>query len=189
MKEIKEQPSESAALLPSRVDDSKDEPSRPNDLQSASRKNTITTSTSDTVYIGNLPLKYATEAVIEKLLQPHGRVQRVSVQRRHTTTSQKSQQHAFAFGQLQSPAQATTAIRALDGRKLGGQRLRVRPAHENSKPTTTLSGSTTAMAKRPASLHQQKRQLESRIQAIQQQLRRHNRQGELGTGINAGKDR
>jgi RNA recognition motif-containing protein len=156
------------------------------DSSSAPHKNeNITTSTSDTIYIGNLPLQYASEAVIEKLVQPYGRVQRVSVQQRYKEGAllqgqkHKQQQRsiAFAFGQMQSPEQATAAIRGLDGRKLAGQRLVVRAAHQSSSTTSMAAVAAASIGtSSSATVQQQKRQVESRIQAIQQKLKRQQQQ-------------
>ena len=146
----------------------------------------------DTVYIGNIPLQYATEVVVEKLLQPHGPLRRVSVQHRqkpststaiHTAQQQPSRAltHAFAFGQLESPIQAAAAIKALDGRKLGGQRLVVRPANSNrgedgGRPTASFS-KTASSSSQGRGVSQQKRQLDSRIAAIRLKLKQGNKEG------------
>jgi RNA recognition motif-containing protein len=106
----------------------------------------------DTIYIGNLPLQYATEVIIEKILQKYGRVERVSIVRPNDRT-------AYAFGQFATAEQAQGARQALYGRKLGGRILQVRPARSSSTTTTTnLTEPETP------------KQLDHRIRAIQEKL-------------------
>jgi RNA recognition motif-containing protein len=107
---------------------------------------------SNTIYIGNLTPQYATEVIIEKILQKYGRVERVSVVRPNDRT-------AYAFGQYATAEQAQGARQALHGRKLGGRILQVRPARSSSTTTTTNSTET-----------ETPRQLDHRIRAIQEKL-------------------
>lgn len=111
-------------------------------------------SSNDTLYIGNLPLQYATEVIVEKLLQRYGRVERVSIVR-------PNDRSAYAFGQFTSSEQAKVARQALHGRKLGGRILQVRPAEARS---STTAQKTTAVTTQ--------RQLDHRIRAIQEKLKR-----------------
>lgn len=135
--------------------------------ETANKQDAPTTTLTDTVYIGNLPLQYATEAVVEKLLARHGRVQRISVIT--STAANNNNKRPFAFGQLSSCTQAAAAIKALHGRKLGGRFLVVRPAHDNKKVFGGQSSKTSQQDRPP---QQQQRQLESRIEAIKQQLKK-----------------
>jgi RNA recognition motif-containing protein len=112
--------------------------------------------TNDTIYIGNLPPQYATEVIIEKLLQRYGRVERVSIVRPNDRT-------AYAFGQFATAEQATVARQALHGRKLGGRTLQVRPAEARSSQTATANHLTSTETAT-------QRQLDHRIRAIQEKL-------------------
>ena len=128
--------------------------------------------TTNTVYIGNLPNQYATEAVIEKLLQPHGRVERVSLHQKNN--------RPFAFGQFSNIAQARKAMQALHGRKLAGRPLVVRPANSHSRTPAGLASCASQQQQQQTCppRHQQKRQLESRIEAIKQQLKKKQQQND-----------
>ena len=121
--------------------------------------NKETESTNDTLYIGNLPLQYATEVIVEKLLQRYGRVERVSIVR-------PNDRSAYAFGQFASAEQAAVARQALHGRKLGGRILQVRPAEARSSNATTITQNKAAVTTQ--------RQLDHRIRAIQEKLKRSN---------------
>jgi RNA recognition motif-containing protein len=165
-KEASDKPlSNSVASTPKDDDDSNLKEASDKPLSNS--KNTNPTIT-DTVFIGNLPRQYATEAVVEKLLQPHGRVQRVSVQQR--TTGKNTS--CFAFGQFANTASAAAAMAALHGRKLGGRPLVVRPAHENSGKLSAAAalGGGAVQPAASGSSSQQRRKLESRIQAIRRKL-------------------
>ena len=112
-----------------------------------------------TVYLTGMPIRYCTETVIEKMMSRYGTIARCTV---HTQQSNK----AFAFCEFTESSSATEAIRALNGRKLGGQHLLVRPAFkENSSvPSSVASNDNLSNPKR------QRQQLDSKIEAIKRKL-------------------
>ena len=75
-----------------------------------------------TVFIGGLPEKYCTEAVVEKLLGKFGPLQRCNVHKN------------CGFGEFVHAPDAQTAIAKLNGRKLGGSVLLVRLANKSKPP-------------------------------------------------------
>lgn len=133
----------------------------------------VESTTNDTLYIGNLPLPYATEVIVEKLLQRYGRVERVSIVR-------PNDRSAYAFGQFATCEQAKVARQALHGRKLGGRVLQVRPADARTSNTTT-----TTTTQNIASAGMTQRQLDHRIRAIQEKL--HSKQSQQDTLSKDGK--
>ena len=115
-----------------------------------------------TVYIGNLPNQYCTESVVEKIMSKYGSIQRCNIVRN------------FSFCEFETPGAAAAAIQAVNGRRLGGNRLAVRFAHrQQQQQQTDPNSSTTTMnnnstySKNPK---RQKQQIESKIQLIKRQL-------------------
>lgn len=131
-----------------------------------SNQSTDTTTTtpysSTTVYITGMPMRYCTETVIEKMMIRYGKIVRCTVH------APQQSNKIFAFCEFVEPSSATEAIRALNGRKLGGQHLLVRPAFKESSSTTTSavisSHEVTSHPKR------QRQQIDSKIEAIRRKL-------------------
>jgi RNA recognition motif-containing protein len=115
-----------------------------------------------TVYISGMPLKYCTDAVIEKIMSPYGTITRCSVH--HTPPK------PYAFCDFAESQQAREAIRAVHGRRLGGQPLVVRRAYRDNFANTTgfpvIPSGQQGNPKRP------KQQLDAKIAAIQRKLAR-----------------
>lgn len=126
---------------------------------------TATPYSSTTVYLTGMPLRYCTETVIEKIMTRYGKIVRCTV---HTQQSNK----VFAFCEFIESSAATEAIRALNGRKLGGQHLLVRPAFKEgsgSVPSSVGTGTVSSenVVNNPKRLRQH---LDSKIEAIQRKL-------------------
>jgi len=113
--------------------------------------------TNTTVYIGNLPNQYCAESVVEKIMSKYGDILRCSIVKN------------YCFCEFASAQAAAAAIQGVHGRKLGGQRLTVRPAHRqhDNKRSTPPSSSSSPANHNPK---RQKQQIESKIQAIKRQL-------------------
>jgi RNA recognition motif-containing protein len=112
-----------------------------------------------TVYLTGMPIRYCTATVIEKMMSRYGTIARCTV---HTQQCNK----VFAFCEFIESSSATEAIRALNGRKLGGQHLLVRPAFKESSsvPSHVASIDNSSNPKR------QRQQLDSKIDAIKRKL-------------------
>jgi RNA recognition motif-containing protein len=74
------------------------------------------------IYVGNLPFQ-TTEQQVRELFGRHGTVQSVTM----VTDAQTGQFRGFGFVEM-APAQAEKAIAALNGRAVGGRKLRVNEA-------------------------------------------------------------
>lgn len=84
------------------------------------------------IYVGNLPF-HTTEQQVRDLFARHGTVNSVTM----VTDGQTGQFRGFCFVEMQD-AKADTAIAALNGRSIGGRKLRVneaqpRPKRENKR--------------------------------------------------------
>ncbi len=77
------------------------------------------------LYVGNLPYS-ATEAELRQLFEQHGAVVSVTV----ITDRDTGMSRGYGFVEMEAPADAETAIRALDGQEFGGRNLRVNEAQE-----------------------------------------------------------
>ncbi len=121
---------------------------------------TNTPYSSTTVYLSGMPMRYCTESVIEKMMIRYGKIVRCTV---HTPQSNK----IFAFCEFVESSSSTEAIRALNGRKLGGQHLLVRPAFKETSPTTTSVVTSHEITSHPK---RQRQQLDSKIEAIRRKL-------------------
>jgi RNA recognition motif-containing protein len=77
------------------------------------------------IYVGNLPFS-TTEADLESLFAQHGAVSSVRV----ITDRETGRSRGFAFVEMGDPNAADEAIRALNGRDMGGRPLRVNEARE-----------------------------------------------------------
>jgi RNA recognition motif-containing protein len=75
---------------------------------------------SSKLYVGNLPYE-TTEADLQTLFEASGEVATITVMRDRTT----GQARGFAFVEMNSPAEATAAIAALDQHAYGGRNLTV----------------------------------------------------------------
>jgi RNA recognition motif-containing protein len=76
------------------------------------------------IYVGNLPFT-ATEDEVRDLFSAHGTVESV----RLMTDRETGRPRGFGFVQMNA-ADADAAIRALDGKDLGGRALRINEAQE-----------------------------------------------------------
>lgn len=79
------------------------------------------------IYVGNLPF-HTTEQQVRDLFARHGTVSSVTM----VTDGQTGQFRGFCFVEMQD-AQADTAIAALNGRSIGGRKLRVNEAQPRPK--------------------------------------------------------
>ena len=77
------------------------------------------------IYVGNLPFS-TTEADLEAMFAQHGAVSSVRV----ITDRETGRSRGFAFVEMGDPNAAEEAIRALNGRDMGGRPLRVNEARE-----------------------------------------------------------
>jgi cold-inducible RNA-binding protein len=77
------------------------------------------------LYVGNLPYS-ATEAELRQLFEQHGAVVSITV----ITDRDTGMSRGYGFVEMEAPADAETAIRALDGQEFGGRNLRVNEAQE-----------------------------------------------------------
>jgi RNA recognition motif-containing protein len=127
---------------------------------------------STTVYMSGIPIRYCTESVIEKIMSPYGKIVRCTI---HTQQSK-----IFAFCDYEDPISATTAIRAVNGRKLGGQSLMVRPAYKeqssnhysaSSRPIDNHNNNSNSNSNNNPK--RQRQQLDSKIDAIKRKLAKH----------------
>jgi cold-inducible RNA-binding protein len=75
------------------------------------------------LYVGNLSYQ-TTESDLEKLFQPHGTVQSAQVIMDRETSRSKG----FGFVEMDSGAEAETAIAALNGQQFNGRALTVNEA-------------------------------------------------------------
>lgn len=88
------------------------------------------------IFIGNIPYD-ATADELERLLAPHGRVDRI-----HLPVRASGRPRGFGFATMPVRAQAAAAIAALDGARLRGRPLRVNDAadrkrHRAGRPAST----------------------------------------------------
>ena len=79
------------------------------------------------IFIGNIPYD-ATADELERLLMPHGRVDRV-----HLPVDASGQPRGFGFATMPVRSQAAAAIVALDGTRLRGRPLRVNEAEDRKR--------------------------------------------------------
>lgn len=77
------------------------------------------------IHVGNLPF-VTTEAALRRLFEQHGAVDSVHV----ITDRATGRPRGYAFVEMGDAACATTAIEALDGRKIDGRPVRVAAAAE-----------------------------------------------------------
>jgi RNA recognition motif-containing protein len=77
------------------------------------------------LYVGNLPFS-ATEAELRGLFEPHGEIASVNI----ITDRETGRARGFAFVEMEDARGAEAAMRALDGRELGGRALRVNEAQD-----------------------------------------------------------
>ena len=77
------------------------------------------------IYVGNLPFS-TTESDLESMFAQHGAVSFVRV----ITDRETGRSRGFAFVEMGDPTAADEAIRALNGRDMGGRPLRVNEARE-----------------------------------------------------------
>ncbi len=81
------------------------------------------------IFVGNIPFQ-ATEAELSDLFGADGReVERVSI----VTDRETGRSRGFAFVEMGSDADASTAISALDGQEFHGRALRVNEAHDKPR--------------------------------------------------------
>ena len=77
------------------------------------------------IYVGNLPFS-TTESDLEQMFAQHGAVASVRV----ITDRETGRSRGFAFVEMGDATAADEAIRALNGREMGGRPLRVNEARE-----------------------------------------------------------
>jgi RNA recognition motif-containing protein len=77
------------------------------------------------LYVGNLPFS-ATESELRSLFEPHGDIASVSI----ITDRETGRARGFAFVEMEDAGDAEKAMRALDGRDMGGRPLRVNEAQD-----------------------------------------------------------
>ena len=77
------------------------------------------------LYVGNLPFS-ATEAELRSLFEPHGEIASVNI----ITDRETGRARGFAFVEMEDARGAEAAMRALDGRDMGGRPLRVNEAQD-----------------------------------------------------------
>ncbi len=77
------------------------------------------------LYVGNLPFS-ATEAELRSLFEPHGEIASVNI----ITDRETGRARGFAFVEMEDARGAEAAMRALDGREMGGRPLRVNEAQD-----------------------------------------------------------
>ncbi len=77
------------------------------------------------LYVGNLSFS-TTEAELRELFEEHGAIESVNV----ITDRETGRSRGFAFVELEDAGSAEKAMRALDGREVGGRTLRVNEANE-----------------------------------------------------------
>jgi RNA recognition motif-containing protein len=77
------------------------------------------------LYVGNLPFS-ATEDELRALFEQHGDVASVNV----ITDRDTGRSRGFAFVEMSDASAAEAAMRALDGKDMGGRSLRVNEAQE-----------------------------------------------------------
>lgn len=115
-----------------------------------------------TVYISGMPHKYCTDAVIEKIMSPYGTIRRCSV---HHTPAK-----LYAFCEFAELQEAMAAIRAVHGRRLGGQSLVVRRAYRDNSVTAVGPPVVPGSFIHPGNPKRQRQQLDSKIAAIKRKL-------------------
>ena len=76
------------------------------------------------LYVGNLPWS-TTETELKEMFEKHGSVESVNV----ITDRETGRSRGFAFVEM-DPADADSAMQALDGTDMGGRALRVNEANE-----------------------------------------------------------
>jgi RNA recognition motif-containing protein len=77
------------------------------------------------LYVGNLPFS-ATEAELRSLFEAHGEIASVNI----ITDRETGRARGFAFVEMEDARAAEAAMRALDGREMGGRPLRVNEAQD-----------------------------------------------------------
>ena len=77
------------------------------------------------LYVGNIPFT-TTESDPRELFEEHGSIESVNV----ITDRETGRSRGFAFVELEDASSAEKAMRALDGRDMGGRTLRVNEANE-----------------------------------------------------------
>ena len=87
---------------------------------------------SNKVYVGNLPCS-ATESDLRTLFSAHGEIASVNV----ITDRETGRARGFAFVEMSEASAAGDAIRALDGRDMGGRPLRVNEAQDKQRRGAT----------------------------------------------------
>ena len=134
-----------------------------NNKKSNESSTTTTLHSPTTVYLTGMPLRYCTETVIEKMMTRYGKIARCTV---HTQQSNK----VFAFCEFIDASSAAESIRALNGRKLGGQNILVRPAFKEGGSVPSSVGKAMASSENSSNPKRLRQQLDSKIEAIQRKL-------------------
>ena len=80
------------------------------------------------IYVGNLPFS-ATEQELRDLFGAHGSVDSVAV----ITDRETGRARGFAFVEMSEASAASDAIRALDGKDMGGRPMRVNEAEDKRR--------------------------------------------------------
>jgi RNA recognition motif-containing protein len=80
------------------------------------------------IYVGNLPFEVSQEDIVDVFAE-YGTVKRVHV----PVDRETGRKRGFAFVEMESPAQETSAISALDGAEWMGRELKVNQAREREE--------------------------------------------------------
>jgi RNA recognition motif-containing protein len=113
-----------------------------------------------TVYVGGLHSRIA-QVHLEKLMKPYGTTKRL-----HLCTKNGRN---FAFCEYELVEEAKAAVHALHGRRLLGNTLAVRPAHQESKMGLLRNNGNSS---KPIDSKQEQRAVDSKIEALKRKLGR-----------------
>jgi len=88
------------------------------------------------LFVGNMSFQ-TTEADLTALFQPFGQIGRVQI----VTDRETGRARGFAFVEMSNDAEAAKAIAALDGKELGGRKLKVNEARPKADRQRGSGGS------------------------------------------------
>lgn len=117
-----------------------------------------------TVYVGGIHSRMA-QVHLEKLMKPYGTTKRLHL-------CIKNNGRNFAFCEYERVEDAMAAVHALHGRRLLGNTLAVRPAHQESKMGLLRHNGGSHNSNKPMDLKQEQRAIDSKIEALKRKLGR-----------------